>query len=73
MMSMDAFQEAAGFSAHTLSLLIRSLIFLLSMAWGAFIVKGILTQMQESDDPMAWFVRLVMLLFLLTALWILVY
>lgn len=70
---MDAFQEAAGFSAHTLSLLIRTLIFLMSMIWGAFIVKGILTQMLESDDPMSWFFRLVMLVFLLTALWILVY
>ena len=72
-MSMEAFQEAAGFSAQTLSLLIRTLIFLMSVVWGAFIVKGIFTQMLESEDPMAWFFRLVMLVFLLTALWILIY
>ena len=67
------FQSAAGFSGESLSIFIRTLIFLLSVVWGAFIVKGMLTQMNESDDPMSWFVKLVLVLILLVAIWVIIY
>ena len=67
------FQTAAGFSGENLSLFIRGLIFLLSVSWGAFIIKGMLSQMHESDDPMSWFVKLVLVLILLVAIWVIVY
>lgn len=67
------FQLAAGFSGASLSIFIRTLIFLLSIIWGAFIIKGMLTQMNESENPNDWLVKLVLVLMLLVAIWVIVY
>ena len=67
------FQIAAGFSGESLSIFIRTLIFLLSVVWGAFIIKGMLTQMNESEDPHSWLVKLVLVLVLLVAIWVVIY
>lgn len=67
------FMQAAGFSGESLSVFIRGLIFFLSVVWGAFIIKGMLSQMNESEDPMSWFVKLILVLILLIAIWVIVY
>ncbi len=67
------FQIAAGFSGESLSIFIRTLIFLLSVVWGTFIIKGMLTQMNESEEPNSWLVKLVLVLILLVAIWVIVY
>lgn len=67
------FLAAAGFSGASLSAFIRGLIFFLSVVWGAFVIKGFHTQMNELDDPTIVFPKLVMLLVLLVAIWVIVY
>ncbi len=67
------FLAAAGFSGEDLSEFIRSFTLFIAVIWAAFIARGMIGEMHNSDEPMGVFGKLIMLLMFIAALWIVMY
>ena len=62
------FADASGFSAVDLSTFIRMLAFFLTAIFGGIVVKGMLKEVSEGDNPMVLLSRLCVLLIFMTAM-----